>query len=119
MRKRGLASGPEGEPPAGSPNPDDGSDGKAPGRTRIIRRRDGTQHNTSDELAATARIVVVPFGYAEVNGRRGRAPLDVQLPAGTYTIRAGVGPERLSRRQEVLFAPGERREIVIDLGGNE
>ena len=62
---------------------------------------------------------MVPFGFVELDGKTGRAPFEVNLPPGTYTLRAGRSEKALTHRESIRVKVGERKDVLVELGAEE
>ena len=68
-----------------------------------------------DDTPVALTVACIPWGEVWVGSRyMGRAPVQLRLPPGTHTIRAGAGSPQFSKR--VRLRPGRRRaSVTFDL----
>lgn len=66
---------------------------------------------------ARVRINAIPWAEVELDGRAlGTTPLlDVAIPPGRHSLRFVNRPLGVERARELELAPGERRDLVVDL----
>ncbi len=102
-----------------SPTP---SSVESPAPAGAERTPGGQATTTETERAASSahtgsailRVILLPFGRVEVDGKRGSSPLVLRLAPGSHTIRAGRSAT-LSHRETVRLKAGEERDVLIDL----
>jgi TPR repeat protein len=86
---------------------------RASTETRPVNRP-AAKSESKVEQRAKLRVTVLPWGNVWVNGKYGtRAPLNVSLKPGKYTI--GVGQGSPTKRREVKLKPGEQKTEHFDL----
>jgi eukaryotic-like serine/threonine-protein kinase len=92
---------------------------KPPERQPLIERvEQRSEAPANGKAAASLRLVVLPFGFASVNGAVGQAPLSVSLAPGTYTVLFGPSPDKLKHRKVIRVRPGENK-VLLELPAQE